>query len=195
MLAFTVTLDLRRWGRFAPRFLALGYDVLMPDAQRYGKSRGASSEGSIDLRCGVVVRSLPLEQWKDKDIVIYGRSLGSALAKPVAAQRAPRLLLLETPFANLIDVARYYLPILPTGVLLRYRSQRHGHGAGAVPDLHLPRQARHGGALRECPTALRAHTIHGAARTVHLPLRSTTATWSSFTIPARAAARSASQGG
>lgn len=111
--------SLRRWGRFAPRFLALGYDVLMPDPRGYGKSRGASSEAAL-ISDAVLWYDHALEQWKDKDIVIYGRSLGSALATPVAAQRAPRLLLLETPFANLIDVARYYLPILPYRVLLRY---------------------------------------------------------------------------
>jgi fermentation-respiration switch protein FrsA (DUF1100 family) len=53
-------------------------------------------------------------------IVVYGRSLGSGMATPVAAAHAPRMLVLETPFANLYDVAMSYLPILPYRVLLRY---------------------------------------------------------------------------
>lgn len=111
--------SLRRWGRFAPRFIGLGYDVLMPDPRGYGKSRGPTSEAAL-ISDAVLWYDHLLAHWKDSDIVIYGRSLGSALATPVAAQRSPRLVLLETPFANLIDVARYYLPILPYRVLLRF---------------------------------------------------------------------------
>lgn len=111
--------SLRRWGKQAPRFTRMGYDVLMPDHRGYGKSRGALSEAALHddaLRWYDHLR----EQWPEQHIVLYGRSLGSGLATPVAAQRAPRLLVLETPFANLYDVARYYLPVLPYRWLLRY---------------------------------------------------------------------------
>lgn len=111
---------LRRWGKLAPRFTALGYDVLMPDPRGYGKSRGPLSEAALHDDAARWYRSL-LDQWAEQDIVLYGRSLGSALATPLAASYAPRMLLLETPFANLHDVARYYLAILPYGLLLKYR--------------------------------------------------------------------------
>src|SRR5436190_10922828 len=39
--------SLRRWGRFAPRFTTLGYEVLMPDPRGYGKSRGDLSEAAL----------------------------------------------------------------------------------------------------------------------------------------------------
>lgn len=111
--------SLRRWGKLAPRFTRLGYSVLMPDHRGYGKSRGKLSEAALHadaLRWYDELR----EHWPEQDIVLYGRSLGSGLATPVAAVRAPRMLVLETPFANLLDVARYYLPILPYTILLRY---------------------------------------------------------------------------
>lgn len=111
--------SLRRWGKLAPRFTKLGFSVLMPDHRGYGKSRGKLTEAALHadaLRWYDHLR----DTWPEKDIVVYGRSLGSGLATPVAAQRAPRLLVLETPFANLYDVARFYLPILPYGLLLRY---------------------------------------------------------------------------
>jgi fermentation-respiration switch protein FrsA (DUF1100 family) len=111
--------NLRRWGKYAPRFTALGYDVLMPDYRGYGKSHGKLSEAALHADAKAWYRSL-LDRWPEQDIVIYGRSLGSAMATPVAAEHAPRLLLLETPFANLRDVARYYLRILPYRWLLRY---------------------------------------------------------------------------
>lgn len=112
--------SLRRWGKLAPRFTRLGYAVLMPDHRGYGKSRGKLSEEALHADA-LLWYDHVREQWPEEDIVLYGRSLGSGLATPLAAARSPRLLVLETPFANLYDVARYYLPILPYKVLLRYR--------------------------------------------------------------------------
>lgn len=131
--------SLRRWGRFASRFTALGYDVLMPDPRGYGKSRGRSSESALISDALCWYDSL-LPRWKDGDIVLYGRSLGSALATPVAAQRSPRMLLLETPFANLIDVAWSYLPILPYRWLLRY----HFRNDEAIAGVRCPVYIFHG---------------------------------------------------
>ncbi len=111
--------NLKRWGRRAARFTQLGYDVLMPDPRGYGKSKGRTSEAAL---IGDAIA------WYDhvrtgspgSAVILYGCSLGCALAIPVAAERQPRSLLLETPFANLTDVARSYLPILPYRWLLRY---------------------------------------------------------------------------
>jgi uncharacterized protein len=111
--------SLRRWGKLAPRFTRLGYDVLMPDHRGYGKSRGRLSETAL-IADALSWYDQLLGQWPERDIVLYGRSLGSGLATPVAAVRNPRMLILETPFANLYDVARSYLPILPYRLLLRY---------------------------------------------------------------------------
>lgn len=111
--------SVRRWGKFAPRFVRMGYDVLMPDPRGYGKSRGDLSEAALladaERWYQDALRSHPEER-----VVVFGRSLGSGLATPVAAQHRPRMLILETPFANLYDVATNYLPILPYRLLLRY---------------------------------------------------------------------------
>ncbi|MCB9184768.1 MAG: alpha/beta fold hydrolase [Flavobacteriales bacterium] len=110
--------SVQRWGRSAERFLRQGYDVLMPDPRGYGKSRGRRTERHlIDDALAWYDRAL---ESGGGPVVLYGRSLGSGLAVPVAAGRAPAMLLLETPFANLIDVAWNYLPFLPYRLLLRY---------------------------------------------------------------------------
>ncbi|HRP00047.1 MAG TPA: alpha/beta hydrolase [Flavobacteriales bacterium] len=112
--------SVRRWGRYAHRFTALGYEVLMPDPRGYGKSRGRLSERALMADAQQWYEHAKLS-WPEEDIVVYGRSLGSGLATPVAANNRPRMLVLETPFANLYDVATHYLPILPYRLLLRYR--------------------------------------------------------------------------
>lgn len=111
--------SVRRWGNVASRFTGLGFDVLMPDPRGYGKSTGPSSEASM-IADAVAWYDELTQHRNDAAIVLYGRSMGGAYAVPVAAQRKPRMLILETPFANLRDVARSYLPILPYRWLLRY---------------------------------------------------------------------------
>lgn len=111
--------NLKRWGRQAARFVALGHDVLMPDPRGYGKSTGRLSEAAV-LADAVAWFDWLADQVGQKNITLYGRSLGSAFATPVAAQREPRMLLLETPFNNLIDVSWSQVPLIPYRWLIRY---------------------------------------------------------------------------
>lgn len=111
--------SLRRWGRRANRFTQLGYDVLMPDPRGYGKSRGRLSEPALHADAQAWYDELR-KDWAQERIVVYGRSLGGGLATPLAARNRPKALVLETPFANLRDVARHYSVLLPYRLLLRY---------------------------------------------------------------------------
>lgn len=111
--------SLRRWGKRAPRFIQQDHDVLMPDYRGYGKSRGKLSEQALHHDAALWYRYLAQQMPEDR-IVVYGRSLGTGMAVPVAARNAPKALVLESPFANFTDVARHYLAILPYRWLLRY---------------------------------------------------------------------------
>ncbi|MBK9147661.1 MAG: alpha/beta hydrolase [Flavobacteriales bacterium] len=111
--------NLKRWGRLGARFTALGHDVLMPDPRGYGKSSGRLSEQAL-IADAVAWHDWLSERVGSDRITLYGRSLGSALATPVAAQRNARMLLLETPFNNLIDVCWSQLPLFPYRLILRY---------------------------------------------------------------------------
>lgn len=111
--------SLRRWGKRAPRFTKLGWSVLMPDPRGYGKSRGRLSEAALHADAEAWFEQV-LKQWSRDRIVLFGRSLGSGLATPLAAKHGPRALVLESPFANLIEVARSYSVLLPYRLLLRY---------------------------------------------------------------------------
>jgi uncharacterized protein len=111
--------SLRRWGKQAARFTRSGHAVLMPDPRGYGKSTGPLSEQALHADAQAWYERLG-QVFPEQQVVVYGRSLGSGLATPVAANNRPRMLILETPFANLYDVAYSYLRILPYRLLLRY---------------------------------------------------------------------------
>lgn len=111
--------SLRRWGKQAQRFTRLGWNVLMMDYRGYGKSRGKLSETALHADAALWYSWLK-EREPEERIVVYGRSLGSGMAVPVAAANRPRALVLESPFANLYDAARHQFYALPYRWLLRY---------------------------------------------------------------------------
>ncbi len=112
--------SLRRWGKRAPRFTSLRHAVLMPDYRGYGKSTGRLSEAALHADALAWFDKLAA-MYGEGNVVVYGRSLGTGMAVPLAAERKPRALVLESPFANMLDVARHYLAILPYRWLLKYR--------------------------------------------------------------------------
>jgi uncharacterized protein len=54
-------------------------------------------------------------------IVIYGESLGSGVAVPLAAQRQVAALILEAPFTSVAEVAQYHYSFIPAVALVRDR--------------------------------------------------------------------------
>jgi len=92
--------NLQRWGQYAIDFTSLGYDILMMDYRGYGKSTGMPSESIIYEDSKIVLTwakaNIPYSQ-----LIIYGRSMGSAVASNLATTALPDLLILETPFDEL----------------------------------------------------------------------------------------------
>jgi len=110
---------LKRWAKNARYFIANDYDVLMPDPRGYGKSKGKLSESALFKDADQWYQEALTRTGEDR-VIVYGRSLGSALAVRVAAEKQPKCLVLETPFADLYDVAKHYAAFLPYKWLLRY---------------------------------------------------------------------------
>jgi fermentation-respiration switch protein FrsA (DUF1100 family) len=111
--------SLKRWGKIAAQLTNYGYDVLAPDYRGYGKSTGKPGE-SVLIQDAEVFYKAALEHYSEDQIVIYGRSLGSAVAIQLAAKNKPKLLILETPFNSLLDVARSQVPIFPYKLMLKH---------------------------------------------------------------------------
>jgi len=111
--------SLKRWGKVAAQFTEYGYDVLAPDYRGYGKSTGKPSENVL-IKDAELFYHAAREHYNEDQIVIYGRSLGSAVAVQLAAKNNPKLLILETPFNSLLDVARSQVPIFPYKLMLKH---------------------------------------------------------------------------
>jgi uncharacterized protein len=91
----------------------VGVQVFIFDYREYGRSQGRiSREGTfIDaaaaFRYAAETRGIPGE-----DIVLFGRSLGTALASDLAVKHPCRALILESAFTNSSDMAKLLAPFL-----------------------------------------------------------------------------------
>lgn len=101
-------------------FLDLGLDVFIIDYRGYGRSEGKTTEQGTYLDAKAAWDYL-LDQGKDpSDIVMFGRSLGGAIAAWLAARTRPAGLILESTFSSAIDMARHHYPYLPVRLLARF---------------------------------------------------------------------------
>lgn len=96
--------------------------VLIVDYPGYGRSAGRPSEPG----CYEAARAAHLWLTETKgiasdDMLIYGRSLGSAVAVDLASRVPHRALILVSPFPSLPAVASSLVPILPARLLMRNR--------------------------------------------------------------------------
>lgn len=103
-------------------FHHLGLDVLIIDYQGYGESEGVPGEQAMydDGRAAFdyLVNDRKFEK---ENIVVFGRSLGGAVAARITAEKQPGAAILESTFASVPDVASYYFPLMSKIIVSRYR--------------------------------------------------------------------------
>ncbi len=112
--------NLQRWGRHAKDFTELDYDVFFYDYRGFGKSSGKFSEKEI-LNDAVFLFDQIVKEYPNKKVIIYGRSLGTGIATFVAKTRKADALILETPYYNMADVGKAWLPFIPFEKILKYK--------------------------------------------------------------------------
>jgi uncharacterized protein len=55
----------------------------------------------------------------EKNLILYGESLGAAVATHLAQDKSFAGVILETPFTSMIDAAKIYYPYIPVNLLLK----------------------------------------------------------------------------
>ena len=101
----------------------------------YGLSEGRPSEAALVADALVVYDRLAAREDIDPDrIVVFGRSLGSGVAVPLAAARPVRGVALVSPFDSLRSVGRRHYPFVPVSLLLRHPFDSLAH----APSLEAP---------------------------------------------------------
>jgi hypothetical protein len=107
-----------------------GAHVFLFDYRGYGDNAGTPTEETLAADAAAVWRYATGERQVAPDrIILYGESLGGAVATRLAAEKcaagsAPAGLVLRSTFSSLADVARHHYPVLPIKMLMveRYDS-------------------------------------------------------------------------
>jgi hypothetical protein len=113
----------------------LGLDTFIFDYRGYGKSGGSPSEKGTYLDIEAAWRYLvETEHIKPERIILFGRSLGGAVAARQALNVNAKALVLESTFTSVPDVGVQVYPFLPVRLLSRYRYDTRS----ILPRIHLP---------------------------------------------------------
>jgi hypothetical protein len=102
-------------------FHRLGLSVLIFDYRGYGRSEGRPDEPGMYRDATAAWRYLTeVRGHAAAEIVLFGRSLGGAVAAQLASRVSPGGLMLESTLSSARDFARSVFPLLSRVVVLRY---------------------------------------------------------------------------
>jgi len=103
-------------------FHRLGLAIFIFDYRGYGQSEGKASEHGTYKDAEAAWWYLVEErQVNANKVIVFGRSLGGAVASWLAHSYTPGALILESAFTSLPDIAAKLYPYLPVRLLLRFK--------------------------------------------------------------------------
>ncbi len=102
-------------------FHRLGLNVFIMDYRGYGQSEGKPGETGLYEDAASAWRYLlAVKELQQEKIIIFGRSLGGAVAAKLAAEVHPAALILESVFSSARDMANTLLPGISRIIMLRF---------------------------------------------------------------------------
>lgn len=96
---------------------ALGLDVCLVDYRGYGASSGRPGETGLYADGEAIYRAAAERGFGPGQIVLFGESLGCAVAVETALRHPCRSVILETPFLSIAAMAKAIYPFLPRFVI------------------------------------------------------------------------------
>ena len=119
-------------------FHQINLNVLIIDYRGYGKSQGRPSEKGIYADAAAAydyLKSRP--DLKDQNIVVYGSSIGGAVAVDLALKKEIEGLIVDSSFTSAADMAKTIYPFLPAFLLKTKLDSIHKIGKVSAPKLFL----------------------------------------------------------
>jgi len=103
------------WQSVAQSLIDNGYGVFMLDYRGHGRSKGVPSETGLYTDLESAIKYLKdYENVSQKDVIVWGRSLGGAVVADIASRGCFKGVILESTFTNIRDEA---IHLTSTGIL------------------------------------------------------------------------------
>lgn len=102
-------------------FYNMGLSVLIFDYRGYGKSEGKPSEKGTYLDAEAAWNYLVSIKGKPpRKIILFGRSLGAAIAADIALKESPAGLIIESSFLSVFEMGKKYYPWIPVRLISKF---------------------------------------------------------------------------
>jgi fermentation-respiration switch protein FrsA (DUF1100 family) len=135
------------WAKF---LIDAGYGVLALEYRGYGGNPGRPSEAGLYDDARGAFAFLGQQGIADRDIALYGESLGTGIAVEMATEHPVGAVVLRSPYTSIADVAALQFRYFPVRWLVRDRFD----SLAKIAKLHAPLMVFHGDQDRLIPMAL-----------------------------------------
>ena len=99
----------------------LNSNVLLISWRGFSNNPGNPTEKNLYQDAMKSIEWLNSKGINNKDIILYGESLGTGVATELAQSNSFHGIILESPFTSIADAAKIYYPYLPVNLLLKDR--------------------------------------------------------------------------
>ena len=106
-----------RVSKFKP-FMDKGYGLLLLEYRGYGENKGKPTKLGLYRDSEAAIHYLIKQKIKTKKIIVYGESLGTAIAAKLSTNYIFNTTILEAPFTSVADVAQKRYWIFPAKYLV-----------------------------------------------------------------------------
>ncbi len=124
------------------RLVRLPVQVFMIDYRGYGRSEGRPSERGLyrdaDAAWQYVTRDRGVPPTR---VVLFGKSLGGAVAVDLASRVTPAGLIVESSFTSVPDMAAHHYPVIPRALIRTRMDSLSKITAIRAPQLHIHSKA------------------------------------------------------
>jgi len=124
---------LNELSKFDVNFLIVAY-------RGFSGNQGKPSEQGLYEDARSALDFLKIKGVKEKNLILYGESLGTAVAIETAQNKDLAGIILESPFTSMVELAQKYYPVLPVKFLLKDKYET----IKKLPNINSPLLVLHG---------------------------------------------------
>ena len=100
-------------------FKDLNVNFLIIAWRGFSGNKGKPNEMGLYEDAGSAIKWLKAKGMKEQNIILYGESLGTAVAVELAQNKNYAGVILESPFTSMVNIGKKYYPFFPVSLLLK----------------------------------------------------------------------------